>query len=49
MSKKQDLFIAGMAQLVVRHTFNSRVNEFESADPSGHNALVSSFIDFLVQ
>jgi hypothetical protein len=46
MSKKQDLFIAGMAQLVVHHIFNSRANEFQTADQSRHNALVLSIIDF---
>jgi hypothetical protein len=45
MPKKQYLCVARMAQLVVRHTYNTTVNEFETAGPR-HNALVSSFIDF---
>jgi hypothetical protein len=47
MSKKQNLFIAWMAQLVERHTFNSKVNQFETADRR-HNAIISLFIDFFL-
>jgi hypothetical protein len=44
MPKKQYLCVARMVELVVRHTYNTIVNEFETAGPV-HNALVMSFID----
>jgi hypothetical protein len=45
MPKKQNLFVARMAQLVERNTYNTTVNGLKLGG-AGHNALVSSFIDF---
>jgi hypothetical protein len=42
MPKNQNVFVAWMVQLVVRHTFNSTVNEFETAGRD-HNAIIESF------
>jgi hypothetical protein len=33
------LLVAGMAELVVRHTLNTIVNKFETAGPR-HNAVI---------
>jgi hypothetical protein len=46
MPKKLNLCVDRIAQLVVRHTYNTIVNEFETAGP-GQNALILSFIDFI--